>query len=190
MLIHVLENNGFYVLKNRSYKFNISDWQSLSINSQEDKVFYDKEVPSGLSDGINKVFSLVHEPKFGSEHIYLNGVLQDPEENGDYTILDNIITFKEPPFLGSKVRCSYRLVETISPDLNISDREVPSGVVDGANREFLLSYFPEQNSEHVYLNGVLQDESQNADYVMTENKIIFNFPPTENSKVKCSYRYL
>tara|TARA_Y100000389_G_scaffold203878_1_gene253908 strand:- start:2058 stop:2771 length:714 start_codon:yes stop_codon:yes gene_type:complete len=191
LLIHVLENNGFYVLKNRSYTFTISDWQSLSINSQEDKVFYDREVPLGLSDGVNKIFTLVHEPKFGSEHVYLNGLLQDPSgKNNDYTISDNIITFIETPVLGSKVRCSYRLIETISPELNISDKEVPSGIVDGLNREFLLNYFPEENSEHVYLNGLLQDESQNADYVIYENKIIFNFPPLSDSKVKCSYRYL
>tara|TARA_B100000963_G_C22623467_1_gene671154 strand:+ start:1348 stop:2058 length:711 start_codon:yes stop_codon:yes gene_type:complete len=190
MLIHILENNGFYVLKNRTPTFTIKDWQPLSINSQEEKVFYDRETPTGLSDGINKTFTLLHEPKFGSEHVYLNGLLQDPGDNLDYKILDNIITFREPPFLGSIVRCSYRLVETISPDLNISDKEIPSGLSDGLNREFLLSYFPEENSEHVYLNGLLQDKSQNADYVMVENKIIFNFPPMENSRVKCSYRYL
>ena len=190
MLIYVLENNGFYVLKDRAFTFTINDWQSLSINSQEEKIFYDREVPSGLSDGINKTFTLIHEPKFGSEHVYLNGLLQDPGDSLDYKISDNIITFREPPFLGSTVRCSYRLVETISPDLNISDKEIPSGISDGLNREFLLSYFPEENSEHVYLNGLLQDESQNADYVMIENRIIFNFPPMENSRVKCSYRYL
>ena len=150
LLIHVLENNGFYVLKNRSYTFTISDWQSLSINSQEDKVFYDREVPLGLSDGVNKIFTLVHEPKFGSEHVYLNGLLQDPSgKNNDYTKIGR-----------------------------------------GRVGKFLLNYFPEENSEHVYLNGLLQDESQNADYVIYENKIIFNFPPLSDSKVKCSYRYL
>jgi len=190
MLVFVLENDGFYVLKNKNWEFTTNDWQSLSINYSGDKIFYDRETPVGLSDGVNRVFSLVQEPKFGSEHVYLNGLLQDPGEKNDYIMSENIITFREPPFLGSRVRCSYRLVDTISPEINISDREIPSGIADGVNKEFLLHYFPEINSEHVYLNGLLQDESQSADYVMIDNKIIFNYPPMENSKIKCSYRYL
>ena len=189
MLAYILETNDFFVLKNSNWEFTINDWQPLSIERRDERLFYDKETPTGLSDGLNNKFMLAEEPKIGSEHVYLNGLLQDSGELYDYTISDNLITFNEPPFLGSRVRCSYRMVDTISPQLNISDKEVPSGVVDGVNATFFIENYPELDSEHVYLNGLLQDESQMSDYVMVENKIIFNYPPMKSSRIKCTYRF-
>jgi hypothetical protein len=189
MLAYILETNDFFVLKTSNWEFTINDWQPLSIEHRDEKLFYDRETPNGLTDGMNTEFSLFQEPKVGSEHVYLNGLLQDSGELYDYTINDNLITFNEPPFLGSKVRCSYRMVDTISPQLKISDKEIPSGVADGINKEFFIKHYPELDSEHVYLNGLLQDESQMSDYVMVENKIIFNYPPLESSKIKCTYRF-
>ena len=192
MLVYVLETNDFFVLKNSSWDFRINDWQPLTIDHKGEKVFYDKEKPLGLADGMNRRFELAYEPKIGSEHVYLNGLLQDPGDPNqlyDYTISDNVITFREPPFLGSRVRCSYRLIETISPELKVSDKEIPSGIADGINNVFILKNYPELDSEHVYLNGLLQDDNQNADYVMVDNQIIFNFPPMESSRIKCTYRF-
>jgi len=189
MLAYILETNDFFVLKNSNWEFTINDWQPLSIQHRDDKLFYDREIPNGLTDGMNTNFELSQEPKIGSEHVYLNGLLQDPGVGYDYIIIDNLITFNYPPFLGSTVRCSYRMVDTISPELNISDKEIPSGVADGINKEFIVQNYPELNSEHVYLNGLLQDESQMADYVMVENKIIFNYPPMKSSRIKCTYRF-
>jgi hypothetical protein len=69
--------------------------------------FVTREIPAGLVDGLNTQFVLEHEPIPGSEHIYLNGLLQGDENNGDYMINKNIITFSEAPYIGSSVRCTY-----------------------------------------------------------------------------------
>ena len=70
--------------------------------------FIDKEVPSGSIDGFNDTFTLSHLPVPGSEHIFLNGMLQDQED--DYTISGSSITFFIAPmaFPHSNIKCSYR----------------------------------------------------------------------------------
>lgn len=189
MMVYILENNSFYILKDVDWNFTFSDWQPLSIDNKDEKSFLDKEVPTGISDGVNREFILSQIPLENSEHVYLNGALQDPGIENDYTIFGNVITFKNPPYLGSKVRCTYRLVEKISPELQISDKEIPEGVADGFNKIFLLKNYPEINSEHVYVNGLLQDDSQDYDYEIINNQIIFKYPPLKDSKIKCTYRF-
>ena len=81
-----------------------------------------------------------------------------------------------------------KLEEFVS-DVNIMERETPKGNVDGVNKIFYLKYIPELNSEHIYLNGLLQDSEIDEDYVVEGNLIIFKHPPKEKSRIKCSYRY-
>jgi len=66
-----------------------------------------KETPIGQIDGANSTFILNHEPIKDSEHIYLNGILQDGDDDSDYSIVGNQITFSEPPVSGSKIKCTY-----------------------------------------------------------------------------------
>ena len=66
-----------------------------------------KEIPTGQINSSNKVFTLTYEPIKGSEHIYLNGLLQDGDPNCDYAIVGNKITFVDAPLSGSKIRCTY-----------------------------------------------------------------------------------
>ncbi len=61
--------------------------------------FADKEVPTGTIDGVNTVFTLAHTPTAGSDHIYLNGVLQTPTT--DYSLAGVTITFVAAPQVGS-----------------------------------------------------------------------------------------
>ena len=70
--------------------------------------FIDKEVPSGFIDGFNDTFTLQYLPISGSEHIFLNGILQDQED--DYTISGSSITFFDAPDSEpiSCIKCSYR----------------------------------------------------------------------------------
>ncbi len=70
------------------------------------KVLVDKEIPSGSINGINSIYVLKNIPVEGSEHVYLNGLLQESDGN-DYTISENIITFVTPPETGLKLRVSY-----------------------------------------------------------------------------------
>lgn len=82
-------------------------WSADKIIRQITTANINKEKPMGIVDGVNKVFLLLYEPILNSEHLYLNGLLQDSDYDCDYTIVGNKITFLDPPMSGSKVRCSY-----------------------------------------------------------------------------------
>ena len=70
--------------------------------------FVDKEIPSGAINGSNVTFTLANTPTAGSEHVYLNGVLQESGSGNDYTITGAVITYLSAPLTGEKVRVTYR----------------------------------------------------------------------------------
>lgn len=78
---------------------------------------------------------------------------------------------------------------TINTEIRFSDREQPTGVIDGSNKEFILSNTPINNTLHLYLNGLLQFEGDSSDYELNDNTIIFNNAPLIGSKINCTYRY-
>lgn len=70
--------------------------------------FVDRETPSGTVNGSTTSFGLANTPLTGSEHVYLNGLLQEPGAGNDYTISGATITYLTAPVTGDKVRVSYR----------------------------------------------------------------------------------
>lgn len=70
--------------------------------------FVDKETPSGAVNGANVTFVLANTPTAGSEHVYLNGLLQESGGGNDYTITTATITMLTAPLTGEKIRVSYR----------------------------------------------------------------------------------
>lgn len=70
--------------------------------------FVDKEIPSGSINGSNTAFTLANTPVSGSEHVYLNGILQESGAGNDYTISGTTITMATAPLSGEKLRVSYR----------------------------------------------------------------------------------
>lgn len=104
MIVGVGGGDTYYKLKNlNDWLFDISDWLEIDLT----KITHvDKEIPSGIIDGINNSFVLNYTPIPGSEHVFLNGLLQDEDE--DYIINYDTIIFNEAPLVGMKIRCSYR----------------------------------------------------------------------------------
>jgi hypothetical protein len=104
MIVGVGGGEIYYKLKNLSdWSFDLTDWDELDLT----KITYiDKEKPEGSIDGVNATFLLNNIPIPRSEHIFLNGLLQDEDE--DYIINYNTITFNESPLNNMKIRCSYR----------------------------------------------------------------------------------
>lgn len=104
MIVGVNGGEVYYKLKRLDdWSFDINDWLELDLS----KITHiDKEKPNGVIDGVNNSFILNNNPIPGSEHIYLNGLLQDDED--DYQIEYNTIIFNEPPSIGMKIKCSYR----------------------------------------------------------------------------------
>lgn len=70
--------------------------------------FVDKEVPSGSINGSNTAFTLANTPVTGSEHVFLNGILQESGAGNDYTISGATITMLAAPLTGEKIRVTYR----------------------------------------------------------------------------------
>lgn len=64
------------------------------------------EVPAGLVDGSNTVFTLSYEYQTGTTRVYLNGLRM--RLDGDYTETgDTEITFVEPPLEGDTITIDY-----------------------------------------------------------------------------------
>ncbi len=55
------------------------------------------EVPAGLVNNSNTVFTLAFTPVVGTERLYVNGVRQKPGVGNDYTISGLTITFTSAP---------------------------------------------------------------------------------------------
>jgi hypothetical protein len=103
MIVGINGGENYYKLKDIEWLFDLSDWSEVSFNNI---IHIDKEIPTGLIDDNNTIFELSSEPILNSEHVYLNGLLQ---ENGeDYIIQEKSIVFSDSPMFGMRIRCSYR----------------------------------------------------------------------------------
>jgi hypothetical protein len=63
------------------------------------------EVPTGIVDGVNKVFTLDNITVTDSLRLHWQGQRLTPVD--DYVIVDDIITFTNAPFTGSKLLADY-----------------------------------------------------------------------------------
>jgi hypothetical protein len=71
--------------------------------------FVTREVPTGTINGSNATFTLANTPTAGTEHVFVNGVLQNVGAGNDYTISTTTITFQSGaiPQTGDVVLVSY-----------------------------------------------------------------------------------
>ena len=84
------------------------------------RVFSDKEIPDGIRNGTNKRFRLLNPPEFNSEHLFLNGVLQDGD-GCDYIMHGNVITMKVAPLFNDKLLCTYYYTPYIETFTDVYD---------------------------------------------------------------------
>tara|TARA_R110000822_G_scaffold2734_5_gene12694 strand:+ start:7238 stop:7714 length:477 start_codon:yes stop_codon:yes gene_type:complete len=109
MLVSTNNGDKFYKLNEGPWTQTDSDWTELVFTTTENEVkFIDHEIPTGLIDGTNQTFTLQQLPLSGSDHVYLNGLLQDRGIDSDYIIQDKQIIFSFLLHQGSKLKCSYR----------------------------------------------------------------------------------
>lgn len=153
------------------------------------KIFVNKEIPSGSIDGVNTIYVLENTPNVGSEHLYLNGLLIEDGPYSDYTISSSIITFNEPLSPEMKLHCTYYYTDD-TPVKIFKDKEVLSGSIDGINKTFILQYTPVEGSEHIYLNGLLQESGVNGDYEISDSTITFKEAPPTNTNLRGTYYHM
>lgn len=90
------------------------------------QTFICREVPVGAINGTNTTFQLGNIPNPNTEQVFLNGLLQRPGAQFDYTISENTITFNDPLEDGENVLVSYFY------DV-ISSSEAPPQFTEGAD---------------------------------------------------------
>jgi hypothetical protein len=84
------------------------------------RIFSDKEIPEGIRNGVNKRFRLNNPPEYNSEHLFLNGVLQDGD-GCDYVIHGNILTLKLAPVFTDKLLCTYYYTPFVETFMDVYD---------------------------------------------------------------------
>lgn len=111
MICSINSGGAYFILKAQPWSYTDSDWEEIVITRRSEEVkFIDKETPVGVVDDVNVMYELQHQPIADSEHVYINGMLQQAGEDADYTINTNQIIFNEAPFPGANIRCTYRYI--------------------------------------------------------------------------------
>lgn len=77
------------------------------INSVEASEYVANEIPSGLVNSTNTVYTLSQTPIASSISLYLNGLLQIQGSGEDYTVSGNTITFEKAPRVDSEITATY-----------------------------------------------------------------------------------
>lgn len=111
MICSINSGGAYFILKAQPWSYTDSDWEEIVITRRSEEVkFIDKETPAGIVDDVNVIYELQHQPIADSEHVYINGMLQQAGEDADYIITANQIIFNEAPFPGANIRCTYRYI--------------------------------------------------------------------------------
>lgn len=169
--------------------------------------YFEKETLSHVSGSTGKAFwssNLMDSISFnfgdGTYNFELyknNGTTQIPFGDGDWLVdtsaglltfygtLPSAVSDVLPPkisfykYIGQKGFPS-------SSNTQFSYKEIPTGSVNGTNSVFNLAQTPIIDSEHLYLNGMLQTNT--ADYNITGSQITFTDAPPQNSVLICTYQ--
>ena len=111
MFVSTGDGSQLYKLKSQPWTYTDSDWEEIVLTKESEEVkFVDRETITGDVDGINNSFTLQYTPIVGSEHIYLNGMLQESGIEYDYVSSGSGVIFNESPPSDSRIKCSYRYI--------------------------------------------------------------------------------
>ena len=67
--------------------------------------------------------------------------------------------------------------------------EIPYGLMNMANPNFVLSHVPKDGNVMVFLNGVLMNKGATNDFTLTGAVIVFNFNPMSDDILLVNYSY-
>lgn len=96
------------------------DALTATLASVQERKIIVNEQPSGSVDGINKYFTLGNVPVAGSQQVFLNGILQEVGDLGDYTISGDVISFNFAPESGWTVFANYATEQSNSSPVTVS----------------------------------------------------------------------
>lgn len=81
---------------------NYSGWNAGKVGLN----FVDEEVPYGIIDSVNNIFTTQFMPKTGSLQVFLNGIRL--KNTNDFTYTGDVITMINIPYLNDKLIINYR----------------------------------------------------------------------------------
>ena len=94
------------------------------------------------------------------------------------------------PNENSNIAATYTYQEMPAVGENTMWMEIPDGDVDGANTVFTLQHSPYPSSALMfYVNGVLQIQGTNYDFLSSDNLVILNVAPVAGSNLSATYPY-
>ena len=149
------------------------------------------ETPIEEADGVNMIFTLQNSPTpANSLMFFINGVLQKPGMGYDYMLSGSTIAMLNAPGIGSNVTATYTYQTAPEPGANTSWMETPVGDIDGANVVYTLQNTPYPISALMfYVNGILQIQGVNYDFLASDNIVILSAAPEAGSNVTATYPY-
>jgi len=169
------------------------------VSDLENNAFITREIPSGLVNGSNRVYTLANVVVAGSEQVYLNGLLQDPGASGSYIIAGTTITFNTAPLTGDEIHVSYATGNyLVAPGGSVGGAGGGSSPVstftkqvlttDGSTTQFALQYsVTYASSLLVVSDGVIQEPGVSYSINESGNTIIFAYAPLTTERVYIVY---
>ena len=151
--------------------------------------FVDNEVPFGIADGSNTLFTLANTPNPpGSVELSRNGLVL--RQGPDYSVSGPNITFPtlRTPLAGDNLVAFYRMGVSIA-GVTFVDAEALTGTINGTNLGFALSSIPNPAASLVlYRNGLRMQ--MDLDYSLSGRIVIFppSLAPRPGDLLAASYR--
>lgn len=158
-----------------------------------------KEIPGGMINGNNRIFNLSYQPVFGTEEVYLNGRLLKYGGGLDYTLESNILTMNYPPasadldnnIAADILLVSYRYTTELKDEKDVTTSltitETPSGLKNGINKTYMLSYIPLKNLESIYKNNILLEIDK--DYTIDNKTLNMTTALLISDVISATYKY-
>lgn len=94
---------GYYL----KYTANGLEWADIDADFVKDDDVIANEIPAGLVNSSNTVYTLANTPVVGTVTVYLNGLFQAQGSGMDYTVSGTTITFNKAPRTNSELYACY-----------------------------------------------------------------------------------
>ena len=164
----------------------IIDLATLQNPQPQNGVFVYNEVPNGIQNATNLIFTTANLFVAGSTKLYKNGLRLKPGSGNDYTESNsfNQVAFINPPFPTDNILIEYELVNTIVNKSN----QLLTGVQNAINLIFTTPQTFTLNSTKLYRNGLRLRHGLTFDYIESStNQITFNQPPYQTDNILIDY---
>jgi len=92
-------------------------------------------------------------------------------------------------FVAESVATGAAVWRQVYPTIRWSINEVPSGLVNGSNVTFTITYTPAGGQIMLYLNGQYMTVGADADYTISSTTITMESAPIVGDKIRANYPY-